>query len=233
MSDPVARYFDRHAEAFNRRHDRERLQRWLRPGVVRGADRAVALVQELGRPRVLDVGCGPGRVAERLIEAGACKYVGIDVSRRMLELAGRRLEPHAANVTLAEGRLEEVELEERFDAVIALGLFDYVRDAAACMRTMAGLCTGVLLATFPRRHPLKDPVRSYLYGRYGCTLEHYDEARLEGVLAAAGLCAADVQPGRTGYCVRWAAASREDARRDESPRRLVTDAFDCDYEDGE
>ena len=42
-------------------------------------------------PSVLDVGCGPGRVGEAVLAAGAASYVGIDISPRMLVLARARL----------------------------------------------------------------------------------------------------------------------------------------------
>ncbi|HZS31120.1 MAG TPA: class I SAM-dependent methyltransferase [Gaiellaceae bacterium] len=57
------------------------------PGVAALGERA--LVRVAASPRVLDVGCGPGRDMAWFEERGAT-VVGTDVSPRMLELARRR-----------------------------------------------------------------------------------------------------------------------------------------------
>jgi ubiquinone/menaquinone biosynthesis C-methylase UbiE len=50
--------------------------------------------------RVLDVGCGTGRLAAALAERYGCKVWGVDLSPEMLEVARRRLPP-TARVKLA------------------------------------------------------------------------------------------------------------------------------------
>ena len=89
----VQGHFRTKARSFDRLYDEEgRLQRFLRPALSGRADLAVSIVEALERPRVLDVGCGSGRVGERTLEAGASHYVGIDFSAPMLELALERLD---------------------------------------------------------------------------------------------------------------------------------------------
>ena len=85
---PTRRYFDRHARSFDRVYGK----RSLRRAPQRSRELAVSVVARHRAPEVLDVGCGPGRVAEAVIEAGASRYVGIDFSAEMLELARRRLD---------------------------------------------------------------------------------------------------------------------------------------------
>src|SRR5690349_5684324 len=48
---------------------------------------------------VLDYGCGPGRLAQQLAEAGAGSVVGVDVSSETIENATRR-HPPASNPNL-------------------------------------------------------------------------------------------------------------------------------------
>ena len=66
--------------------------------------------------RVLDAGCGTGRVAIRLAERGH-ECVGVDVDRSMLDVARRR----APHLRWVEADLTELALDESFDLVVAAG----------------------------------------------------------------------------------------------------------------
>ena len=50
-----------------------------------------AVLQASGARRVLDLGCGPGALLERLVRDGYEQVTGVDVSARALEQAARRL----------------------------------------------------------------------------------------------------------------------------------------------
>ena len=66
--------------------------RTLRPGLFRRRQLAVETVQAYSSPKVLDVGCGSGRIGEFVLSAGAAHYVGVDFSEPMIDLARARLE---------------------------------------------------------------------------------------------------------------------------------------------
>ena len=70
------------------------MQRVLRPGLFRRRELALDVVRSYQSPRVLDVGCGSGRVGELALEQGVGEYVGIDFSEPMLALAEERLAAH-------------------------------------------------------------------------------------------------------------------------------------------
>ncbi len=64
--------------------------RWLRGMHGRAADRVAALLPPGGR--VLDIGCGPGRLlAEVVARRPDAQVTGVDLSGRMVELATARL----------------------------------------------------------------------------------------------------------------------------------------------
>jgi 3' terminal RNA ribose 2'-O-methyltransferase Hen1 len=67
-----------------------------------------AVLKASGARRVLDLGCGPGALLQRLMRDGYEELVGVDVSARALELAERRLKldlRHDATVRLIQSPL--------------------------------------------------------------------------------------------------------------------------------
>lgn len=59
--------------------------------------------------RVLDVGCGPGVVAARILDAlPGADVTGVDGSPTMLELAGERLAPYSGRYRLARADFETI-----------------------------------------------------------------------------------------------------------------------------
>src|SRR5438445_6609013 len=95
----VRHRFRTKARQFDDLYEDERLLvRLLRPGLFRRRALAVETVRGYRDPAVLDVGCGSGRIGEFVLDAGAARYVGIDFSEPMIEMARRRLERFSARV---------------------------------------------------------------------------------------------------------------------------------------
>jgi SAM-dependent methyltransferase len=183
--DSTRRYFEKHAQAADRLYDDRGVLAPLRRGPRLGRDLAAAVVARQGGPAVLDVGCGPGRVAEAVLDAGAASYVGIDLSPRMLALARRRLQGRE-RVELIEGDFLELELGRRFPIVLALGLFDYLEQSSRAAGWLRAHCTSTLVASFTRWDWVKGPIRHARYRLERCPLVDYDEERTEALLLAAG-----------------------------------------------
>lgn len=56
--------------------------------------------------RIVELGIGPGYLADRLLDAlPAVRYQGVDFSRPMLDIAARRLRPHADRVDFRQADL--------------------------------------------------------------------------------------------------------------------------------
>jgi SAM-dependent methyltransferase len=86
----------------------------------------------------VDVGCGIGRWAERLLDAGY-SVTGIEPAPAMAEHAARRLAGRpAAQMTLIRSRVEEVELTPASaDAILAMGSLQYTDDPARQIARLA------------------------------------------------------------------------------------------------
>src|SRR5271163_1800087 len=137
----VRNRFRAKAQAFDDLYEDERaLTRWLRPGLFRRRRLAADTVAERQEPRVLDVGCGSGRIGEFVLAAGAGRYVGIDFSEPMVELARSRLARFADSAELEVEDFLQAPLEGPFDVVLALGLFDYLPEPHRFTRRMFELC---------------------------------------------------------------------------------------------
>jgi SAM-dependent methyltransferase len=182
---PTRRYFDKHARSFDRLYESRGVAARLPGGPKRSRDLAVAVVARHTEPHVLDVGCGPGRVAEAVLEAGAARYVGIDLSAEMLALARRRVDGHTA-VELVQGDFLDLEVPGIFDVVLALGLFDYLPEPRPAAEWTRARCKSALVASFPRWDWVKAPLRHLYYALHRCPLFEYTEAGAEELLRDAG-----------------------------------------------
>jgi SAM-dependent methyltransferase len=198
---PTRRYFEKHADAFDRVYARPHMSTWfLRRGPWRGRELAASVVARHSSPAVLDLGCGPGRVAEAVIDAGAATYLGVDLAPNMLALARERLDT-LGSVELLEGDFLELDIRGEFDVVLALGLFDYLEEPARAAEWMRAHCSSTLVASFTRRDWVKGPIRRFRYERlHRCPIFDYTEAEAEGLFTDAEF--SDVEfafRGRRGF----------------------------------
>jgi SAM-dependent methyltransferase len=211
-SERVRGHFQRKAFSFDRVYEEEHpLQRLLRPGLARRLELALAEVARHSQPRVLDVGCGSGRVGEAALEASAGEYVGVDFSEPMLALARERLSRFGAKAILVQGDFLDAPLEGPFDIALALGVFDYQPEPHLFVRRMFELNSDVVIASFPRWNWVKGPIRKLRYEVLNdCPIFDYTERELRLMFGAAGFAGLDfLHHGRGGFVVRATrAASR-------------------------
>jgi cyclopropane-fatty-acyl-phospholipid synthase len=95
--------------------------------------------------RLLDIGCGWGGLAGYAAENFGARVVGVTVSERQVELGTRRCAALPVELRLCDYR----DLDERFDRVVSVGMFEHVGRRhygdffAACDRCLAP--SGILL----------------------------------------------------------------------------------------
>jgi SAM-dependent methyltransferase len=203
----VRNRFRSKAQQFDDLYEDERpLVRLLRPGLFRRRQLAVHTVRAYEAPRVLDVGCGSGRIGEFVLKSGAAHYVGIDFSEPMIELARTRLAKFGERVELITDDFLATPLAGAFDVVLALGLFDYLPNPGEFTRRMFELCApgGAMVGSFPAWSPVKGPVRKVRYEWIGdCPIFNYSRELLERMLGEAGFEPVEIRaPGRSGFLTR-------------------------------
>ena len=103
-----------------------------------------------GDERVLDAGCGSGRVTSMLIERlPAGSVVAVDGSPSMVEEARSVLRPRGRGAVVAD--LTELELDEPVDAVFSNAVFHWVLDHDALFRSLRGRAQAGRAARRPER----------------------------------------------------------------------------------
>ncbi len=100
--------------------------------------------------KVLDVGCGPGVLAQDMRERG-CTYWGIDISTRMLDVARSHFDKDD-RVHFLHGDAMRLDFPSCFfDAVLCLGVIDMLRDPRQAMREIIRVLKpgGTLIISLP------------------------------------------------------------------------------------
>jgi len=105
--------------------------------------------------RVLDIGCGPALLADDLLER-ADEYFGIDLSPEMIARGTARLErhPHRRRCSLSVGEAQALGFADAsFDALVALGLIEYLPSYQGALREMWRVLRpgGVAVLAVPNR----------------------------------------------------------------------------------
>jgi SAM-dependent methyltransferase len=201
----VREHFRRKAFSFDHLYDEEHaLQRALRPGLFNRREFALQVAGEYDAPRVLDVGGGSARIGELVLEQGASRYVDIDLSDSMLELARERLQRFdEEKVTLIQGDFLRAAIPGSYEVILAMGYFDYIEDAPAHVRRMRELIApgGSAVASFPRWTWTKGPIRKLRYEVINnCPIFDYTR---DGLVELFGSFPnVEIRPGKSGFLLR-------------------------------
>ncbi|MCL2508569.1 MAG: 50S ribosomal protein L11 methyltransferase [Oscillospiraceae bacterium] len=103
------------------------------------------------RGRVLEIGVGTGRLAEKVLKKGCAHFTGIDLSPLTIERAEENLSAWA-NVTLINGDFLEHVFNERFDVIYASLTFFHIENKRAAVEKVASLLNkgGRFVLSVPR-----------------------------------------------------------------------------------
>src|SRR5262249_19998773 len=199
-SQKVQSYFQRQAKQFDSLYDENRwmffVNRVLRKGVYGRVLLTLREMEGTSNFTVLDVGCGSGRNSALFVEAGAARVAGIDVSDQMIELAHAYVEKKgvAERCQFVSNDFHNHFFSEKFDFVVALGVFDYMAEPVCTLRRMVDVAGRRVIASFPCVSLVRMPLRKVRYATRNCPLYFYDRKSLERVAEEAGLLKYRVEP---------------------------------------
>lgn len=151
------------------------IRRFIRGFLDKRTSHIISLLGETRGQRVLDLGCGSGRLLAAVAQ-GAAWVTGVDYSPKMLEAARRRLgEEEIKNCDLILADAAAVPLESgSYDIVICAGLLDYLPDMGMALQEIRRLLkkSGRAVITIPSkntpfflfRHAFGGYLRRFFFG---------------------------------------------------------------------
>ena len=112
-----------------------------------------SMMPELKGKRILDLGCGFGEHCKQFVNYGAEKVVGIDISKKMLEVAmAENCDPKIQYINIS---MEDIaQLQERFDIVISSLAVHYVEDFDVVIKNVYNLLDENGIFIFSQENPL-------------------------------------------------------------------------------
>lgn len=195
VDEQVAKHFEADADRFDTIYEGDKgwFAQWVdtrwRGVVGRRLDLSLALLTPLEGKTVLDVGCGSGRYCVAFAQAGAARVVGIDFAGAMIAIA-ERLTGEAGVSERCEyitGSFPDDAPGGPFDAITAMGYFDYVADPVTHIAAMRERCDGTMVMSFPKSREWRVPVRRARFAVNRCPLFLYRRERIERILGEAGV----------------------------------------------
>ncbi len=152
---------------------------------------------------ILDVGCGTGRYALEFARRGAKQVTGIDIAANMIALCEERARAEGVESVcqFVVGDLLPFVPDRKFDVVIGIGLFDYIREPLPVLAKMAQVITDRAIISLPRLETWRAPVRKLRLALRGCDVYFYSKERLDSLLRQAGFARYECEQVGQLYCV--------------------------------
>jgi len=103
-------------------------------------DKLLEALRLTGGDRVLDAGCGNGRITEHLSDLTGAAFTGVDISAEAIRQARARTAAKSVRLTFEVGNLNCLHFEpQTFDAVIAIDTLYYVDDLEETLRQLTAV----------------------------------------------------------------------------------------------
>jgi ubiquinone/menaquinone biosynthesis C-methylase UbiE len=133
---------------------------------------------------VLDVGCGTGRYSIALALKGIKKALGIDFAQNMIDEANhlaRQLKvDHICHFVRAD--FVQMNVDETFDHVFAMGVFDYIADPVPFVKKMVQCARRKVMISFPTSGGIIQELRKFKFEKIKkCPVFFYSEEDIEQI----------------------------------------------------
>ncbi|MDD5326975.1 MAG: methyltransferase domain-containing protein [Phycisphaerae bacterium] len=165
------------------------INKWLRKGLYWRYQLVFEQCGTIPEAKVLDIGCGTGRYSIEFAKRGAGRIVGIDFAPSMVDFSreiARQMEV-ADKCEFICGDFMTHQFEEPFDIILAVGVFDYVKDPGPMFKKIAQLKPRKFLASFPKFTLVWGTQRAIrYYWIKKCPIYNYTEEKLTNLYREAG-----------------------------------------------
>ncbi len=165
------------------------LDRFFRRDIYQRFDWVMERSGDLRGKTVCDIGCGSGRYVTEFAQRGAARVTGVDVAPEMLTLARSLVERGGVErqCEFILGDILDWKTDRVFDITIAIGLWDYIANPGARLRSIHKLTGGTFLSAWPRFWTWRTPVRKLrLEYIRGCPVYFFRQAEIRRVLDESG-----------------------------------------------
>jgi SAM-dependent methyltransferase len=151
---------------------------------------------------VLDIGCGTGRYSIECAKRGAKRVKGIDFAPQMIEFSN-----NIAKQMNVDNKCEFIcadflnyPFEESFDIVLALGVFDYIKEPGPVFNKISQMNPCKFIASFPRFTPIWGVQRHIRYNWIKkCPIYYYNKKQLDRFYSQATFKEFQVIPCGKGF----------------------------------
>lgn len=138
---------------------------------------------------VFDVGCGTGRYSMALALKGIKKALGIDFSQNMINeanhLAGQLKVDQICHFVKAD--FMQMNMDETFDHVFAMGVFDYIADPVPFVKKMVQFAKRKIMISFPTSGGIIQRLRKFKFEKIKkCPVFFYSEEDVMQIAQQAG-----------------------------------------------
>ena len=164
------------------------LDKWLRKSMFLRFRETLKNINHPDIHSVLDVGCGSGRYCAEFLKMEKT-VTGVDIASEMINLAKVLCNKEVPErlIKFINGNYTAVELGEKHDAAVLMGLFDYIENPQPLLKKLKRDINNIILATFPKDRNLLNFIRKVRYHIFkNCPLYFYSKIGLKKLFESCG-----------------------------------------------
>lgn len=109
---------------------------------------ASVLPDDLAGKSILDIGCYYGLYSHEAKKHGAARVVGVEMNPERFKAATKISEFIGDGVEIIQGDITNIELDEKFDLILMLSVFQHLKDPVRVMEKLACLSKGTVVVEF-------------------------------------------------------------------------------------